>query len=176
MECAGRAGRRRRFRIRQPLKSGVAAALCPRAPNCACHIAPVADNRATSFAMKRIFCLLGLALAISLPAAPFTFNKGDRISIIGNTLADRMQHSGWLETYIHAKNPKHELVFRNLAFPGDTITTRPRSANFGSADQWLTKMKTDVVFMFFGYNESFAGEAGLAKFKTSFKINNSKQM
>jgi len=115
--------------------------------------------------MKKILCLLGLALGLSLPAAPFTFNKGDRISIIGNTLADRMQHSGWLETIIHERFPKHELVYRNLAFPGDTITTRPRSANFGTPDQWLTKLQTDVVFMFFGYNESFAGEAGLPKFK-----------
>ena len=38
---------------------------------------------------------------------------------------------------------------------------RLRSKDFGSPDTWLTKTKTDVVFAFFGYNESFAGEAGL---------------
>ena len=68
---------------------------------------------------------------------------------------------------------------------------RLRSMDFGTPDQWLagnapvpqpqqaatkqrrcaqnrfelTNTKADVVFAFFGYNESFAGEAGLAKFK-----------
>src|SRR4051812_19903354 len=71
---------------------------------------------------------------------------GDRISIIGNTLADRLQHDGWLETYILARFPKHDLVFRNLGFSGDELTTRMRSANFGTPKEWLTKTKTDVLF------------------------------
>jgi len=37
---------------------------------------------------------------------------------------------------------------------------------FGTPDEWLSKEKADVVFAFFGYNESFAGTAGLNKFKT----------
>ena len=32
------------------------------------------------------------------PAAKLEIHKGDHICIIGNTLADRMQHDGWLET------------------------------------------------------------------------------
>ena len=86
----------------------------------------------------------------------------DHISIIGNTLADRMQHDGWLETYLQSRFPKHDLVIRNLGFSGDELTIRLRSANFGTPDEWLTRTKTDVVFAFFGYNESFAGEAGSA--------------
>lgn len=100
------------------------------------------------------------------PDAPrLELKKGDRISLVGNTLADRMQHDGWLETYLQSRFPAQELVFRNLGYSGDELKTRLRSANFGSPDQWLTKTKTDVVFAFFGYNESFAGEAGLANFK-----------
>ena len=45
------------------------------------------------------------------------------------------------------------------------MKTRPRSANFGSTDQWLTKVKADVVFCFFGYNEALRGEPGLAGFR-----------
>ncbi len=45
------------------------------------------------------------------------------------------------------------------------MTVRLRSADFGTPDQWLTKTKADVVFAFFGYNESFAGEEGLEAFK-----------
>jgi azurin len=91
--------------------------------------------------------------------------KGDHVAIVGNALADRMQHSGHLETLIHAKYPQHELVFRNLAVAGDEIATRHRSENFGTPDDWLEKTQADVIFAFFGYVESFKGYDGLEKFK-----------
>jgi putative heme-binding domain-containing protein len=102
-------------------------------------------------------------------APTLKLEKGDHISIIGNTTADRMQHAGWLETFLQSRFPRHELVIRNLGFSADELTIRLRSANFGSPDQWLAKNQTDVVFAFFGYNESFAGEAGLPKFKTDLE-------
>ncbi len=114
--------------------------------------------------------------------AAFALQPNDHISIIGNTLAERMQYDGWLETMIQARYPKHGLVVRNLGFSGDEISTRPRSKNFGTPDEWLsglaqpiggyednrfagTNTKADVVFAFFGYNESYAGEAGLDAFR-----------
>jgi putative heme-binding domain-containing protein len=100
------------------------------------------------------------------PEIRLTIRPGDHISIIGNTLADRMQHDGWLQTYLHSRFPKHQLTIRNLGFSGDELTLRLRSASFGSPDDWLRRNKTDVVFAFFGYNESFAGKEGLAKFKS----------
>jgi putative heme-binding domain-containing protein len=81
--------------------------------------------------------------------------KGDRISLIGNTLADRMQHDGWLEVYLHSRFPEHELTIRHLGFSGDELTLRLRSADFGTPDEWLRRTKADVVLAFFGYNESF---------------------
>jgi putative heme-binding domain-containing protein len=129
------------------------------------------------------------ASAAELPR--FALEKGDHICIIGNTLADRMQHDGWLETFLVARNPQLDLTIRNLGYSADTITTRLRSADFGTPDQWLyakapvpkpeevmdksvvnpnrfekAGTKPDVLFAFFGYNESWAGEPGLAKFKT----------
>ena len=109
--------------------------------------------------------LLGGARAIWAGEASFQFEPNEHVAIIGNALADRMQHHGWLETYIVAKYPNHNLVFRNLAVSGDEVVTRHRSENFGSPDEWLTKVKADVIFAFFGFNESFKGDAGLAKFK-----------
>ena len=76
-----------------------------------------------------------------------------------------MQHHGWLETYIHAIHPKHDLTFRNLGFPGDEVKTRFRSENFGSPEQWLTKTQADVVFCFFGYNEALRGVAGIVGYR-----------
>ncbi len=115
-----------------------------------------------------LLCLL-LAPAALQPAraaaAPLELKPGDHIAIIGNTLADRMQHDGWLETLIVAKFPKADLVFRNLAVAGDEVVLRQRSENFGSPDSWLTKVKASVIFVYFGFNESFRGDAGLAPFK-----------
>jgi putative heme-binding domain-containing protein len=61
--------------------------------------------------------------------------------------------------------PRHALVTRNLGFAGDELTIRLRSAGFGSPEEHLTTHKADVIFAFFGYNESFGGAAGLDKFK-----------
>ncbi|MCE9629516.1 MAG: HEAT repeat domain-containing protein [Planctomycetia bacterium] len=114
-----------------------------------------------------------LAIAATFVAAPATFavdpaltlEKGDHIAIIGNTLADRMQHSGWLETYVHALHPDLDLVFRNLGFSGDELKNRVREDNFGTPDQWLEKVQASVVFCFFGFNEAWRGPAGLDGFK-----------
>ncbi len=108
------------------------------------------------------------APAPAAPAAintPITLNPGERIAIVGNTLADRIQHHNNLETLITQKFPQHNLTFRNLAAAGDELVTRARSKDFGTPDEWLTKVQPNVVFAFFGYNESFAGPEGLPKFK-----------
>lgn len=98
-------------------------------------------------------------------SAPFQLNPGERIAIVGNALGDRMQHHGWLETMMHAQNPTHQLVVRNLAVAGDEVVARARSKDFGTPDEWLAKVQAGTVFAFFGYNESFAGREGLEKFK-----------
>lgn len=97
--------------------------------------------------------------------AKFQLNQGDHICYIGNTLADRMQHFGWLETLVQSRFPQQNLVFRNLGFSADELTVRPRSMNFGDPHQHLAHSRADVVLAFFGYNESFDGEAGLETFR-----------
>src|SRR5436190_5897888 len=98
--------------------------------------------------------LFGLALATAswgIAADKLELKPGDHIAIIGNTLADRMQHSGYFEALIHDKFPRHELVFRNLSMSADAGVTRPRSQDFGTPEEWLTKVQADVVFAFFGF-------------------------
>jgi len=111
-------------------------------------------------------CTLVLAAVSNVTAQPkLELKKGDHIAIIGNTLADRLQHYGHLEATLHYRFPEHNLVVRDLGFSGDTLTERPRSDNFGTPDEWLTKVQADVIFAFFGYNESYAGETGLPQFR-----------
>ena len=123
---------------------------------------------ATAVAGFALFTADGQAFRAAEPersADKVKLHRGDHIAFIGNTLADRMQHDGWVETLLQSRFADLKLVFRNLGFSGDELTLRLRSENFGSPDKWLTDTKTDVVFAFFGYNESFGGEAGLSKFK-----------
>ena len=108
---------------------------------------------------------LVLTFAPARAAEPLTLAPGEHIAIIGNGLADRMQHHGWLETMLHAQHPAHSLVVRNLAFAGDEVANRPRSQDFGTPDEWLQRTQAGVVFAFFGFNESFRGPAGLPEFK-----------
>ncbi len=123
------------------------------------------------FAVVVVACVLPLVVLFvgrgqtTAQPATFTLQPGDRISILGNTLAERMQHDGWLEAYLVTRFPRHDLSIRNLGFSGDELTIRLRSADFGSPDDWLSKHKTDVIFAFFGYNESFGDTQGLPKFK-----------
>src|SRR5262245_64467386 len=107
-----------------------------------------------SFRSSRLLCglcaLFALVPAVAVAQAPkLELKSGDRISVVGNTLADRMQHDGWLDTYIHTRFPRLDLSFRHLGFSGDELTHRIRSASFGSPDEWLTRTKADVVFAFF---------------------------
>ncbi|MFO0842395.1 MAG: PVC-type heme-binding CxxCH protein [Gemmataceae bacterium] len=122
-------------------------------------------------AVTAVVCAVPLAVFLAAraqpagPAARFALEPNDRISILGNTLAERLQHDGWLEAYLATRDPKNQLSVRNLGFSGDELSLRLRSANFGTPDEWLGRHKTDVVFAFFGYNESFADRDGLNKFK-----------
>ena len=109
--------------------------------------------------MFRCCCMAAFLAATVVSPAPtravaIEIEPGDHIAIVGNTLADRMQHDGWLETGLQARFPDHRLIIRNLGFSGDELTLRLRSADFGTPDQWLTRTKSDVVFAFFGYNDT----------------------
>ncbi len=119
--------------------------------------------------LPRFVAIAGLlgGAALNIPdshAANFSFNSGDHICLIGNSLAERMQHHGWLETLVQSQSPDKNLVFRNLGFPGDQVDKRPRSKGFMSHGDYLKHCEADVIFVMFGYNEAYRGEAGIATF------------
>ena len=113
-----------------------------------------------------VIAVLGSAQLRAAAPEKLDLPSGTRVALIGNALADRMQHDGYFETLVQAQFPDRNLVFRNLAVAGDEVVTRHRSENFGSPDDWLRKVQADVILAFFGFNESFKGAAGLPQFKT----------
>ena len=116
--------------------------------------------------------------------------KGSHISLIGGNLGSRMINYDYFETEMHVRYPENSLVIRNMCDGGDTPGFRPHASrnlpwafagaekfqteyaknsgsegHFDYPDQWLTRLKTDVIIAFFGFSESFQGKAGLANFK-----------
>lgn len=115
-------------------------------------------------------CFFSATLSISAKEIhKISLDKGDRICLVGNSLAERMQHHGWLETFFQNRLADKNLVFRNLGFPGDQVALRPRSKNFMAHGDYLKHCRADVIFIMFGYNESFLGEAGLRDFKGNLR-------
>jgi len=109
-------------------------------------------------AVARHSAVLALVLVAACGAPPVALGPGDHIVIVGNALADRMQHDGWLEAHLQAEFPSLRLVIRNQGFTGDRVDHRPRSEGFPTADEYLALSRASVIFAMFGYNESYAGD------------------
>jgi hypothetical protein len=121
-------------------------------------------------------CLLALAApAAAQPAtrAPasesIALARGDRIVLIGNTFAERMLFFPHLEVLLTALRPADSLTFRNLGWSGDEVALRPRPLGFGDLRTHLAEQRADVILAAFGMNESFAGAAGLPRFRTDLE-------
>jgi len=55
----------------------------------------------------------------SISSASFSFQPKDRIALVGDTLLEREQTWGYLESSITSRHPAHDLTFRNFAWSGD---------------------------------------------------------
>lgn len=111
------------------------------------------------------FTAIALAPPPGSAAGLLDLRAGDRIAFIGNTMAERMQLFNHFETLLMTRFAGLNLVVRNLGWSGDTTTLQPRPLGFGAEPTHLYRQKADVIFAFFGLNESFEGEAGLARFE-----------
>ncbi len=117
-------------------------------------------------------------------------SKDDHIVLIGNNMASRMINFGHFETDLLLRYPDSLLFIRNMGDGGNTPGFRPHSSrktpwafpgaenfqtdlaqksgsigHFKYPDEWLTDLKADIILAFFGYNESFEGDAGLENYK-----------
>ena len=103
--------------------------------------------------MRRLssFFSLVLTIFVFLPtlAAQVDLQKGDRIVFIGSNTAERFQYFGYWEALLQAQFKDMNLSVRNQGFNGDEVRFRPRSLDFGTPDDHLTRAKADVIFAFF---------------------------
>ena len=118
--------------------------------------------------MKKLSALLLAIVAAGASAAEAStlqLRRGDRICLVGNTFAERLQLFGYFESGLLAAFPDLDLSVRNLAWSADEAALRPRPLDFGAVDRHLEAQGADVVLLFYGANESFAGSEGLPAFR-----------
>ena len=136
-----------------------------------------------TLALAALFSLAGRAsdgdldprLRVGLTAQPaeprFELQDGDRIVWIGSTIVEREQRYGFWETALHAAFPDKQFTHRNLGWSGDTVYGDARAGfetpakGFKDLVKLTLDLKPTVIFVSYGANESFEGEAGLSKFE-----------
>jgi len=113
-----------------------------------------------------------------------------RVAILGNTLVHRAADFGYLELEFARLFSKEDLVFRNLGWPGDTVTGSAR-VEFGPGEEetsvWerpdrkataygftkimrsLKRVQPHVLFIAYGSNAVFADEGGLVEFRAGLE-------
>ena len=112
-------------------------------------------------------CLIPLLLCATpaRSAEPFEFQQDDVVAIFGNGLADRMQHTPWVEAVLQSQLEGKNVSFRNMSFSGDMVNRRPRNKGFTNDEEYLQHVAPSVVFLMYGYNESFNGPEGADKYR-----------
>jgi hypothetical protein len=120
--------------------------------------------------------------------------KGNHIVLIGNNLGSRMMNFGHFETELQLRYADSLLFIRNMCDGGNTPGFRPHSSrnspwafpgaekfqtelaepsgsigHFETEDEWLNRLKADIIIAFFGYNESFQGKEGLENYKAELQ-------
>ena len=122
--------------------------------------------------MKKFWLSL---LSITLPASAVTFEDNDTVVLLGNTVIERAQKYGHLETAISLSAGKNNLKFRNLGWSGDTVfgTARsyfgPPKEGFDRLKSDLTELKPNVVIVCYGAVAAFDGEKGLPEFISGYE-------
>lgn len=120
------------------------------------------------------FTLLLLIAGLARAGDKFELLDGDRIALVGDTLIEREQESGWLETEMAADFPDRRFIVRNLGWSADTPAGISR-ASFDFADPnktfnllatEISQTKPTVVVLGYGMASSFSGQAGLTQFKS----------
>jgi glucose/arabinose dehydrogenase/azurin len=121
--------------------------------------------------MPRILVLIILLAALIAPAQTSGFSSVAPLSnngylLYGSGLAVRLQEHGYFEAFLQLADAGNELQVRSLSYTGDQVHYRLRPSKFSAhLNRLLNVWKGKNVLLFFGQNEAFDGEAGLARFE-----------
>jgi lysophospholipase L1-like esterase len=126
--------------------------------------------RRTSVAAAALACLILARQFAAADQPKLTLPEKSVIAWIGNTLVERDIAHGYLETRLLTAFPDRPIVFRNLGWSGDTVRGEARAGfgkpidGFNHLAKHVAELKPNVILLYYGLNESFAGPAGLDAF------------
>ena len=124
--------------------------------------------------MKKLFSFIVLCQILLLSswasAEKLTFQDQDMVVLLGNTVIERAQKHGHLETSLTLAAGEKKLRIRNLGWSGDTVYGDARSY-FGPPQRGFNRLKTDltelkpnVIIICYGAVAAFEGKTGLPHF------------
>ena len=108
-------------------------------------------------------------------SARLELKDGDRVVLLGGTFIEREGQFGFLETALTTAWPDRRVTFRNLGWSGDTVWAEsrgifdPAQVGYNRLLELVKELKPTLIILAYGQNESFAGEAGVAKFVTQYE-------
>lgn len=106
---------------------------------------------------------------------PFELLDGDRVVLLGGTFFERAQRYGYLETAMQLRFPDRKFSVRNLGWSGDTVFAEsrgifdPPAKGYARMIDQVKGLKPTVIFLHYGGNESFNGEAYLDTFVKQYE-------
>ncbi len=81
-----------------------------------------------------------------------------RIALVGNSTAERMNLFGHFESRLQIRFADRQPVFRNFGWPADAVDVQQRPGNYTQIDDPFLVFHPNLLLCFFGFNESFAGD------------------
>jgi putative heme-binding domain-containing protein len=107
---------------------------------------------------------------IKLARGSFELLDGDRVAFVGDTLIEREQQYGFIETMLTARFPDRHVIFRNLGWSADTprgvsrAGFDPPEAGFERLKEQIAAFKPTVVFLGYGMASSLDGPPPASEF------------
>ena len=88
----------------------------------------------------------------------------DRVVFIGNTFTERDIQHNYLETLLTIAYADRNVTFRNMGWSGDTVFVPARAGSGPNKGidllvDYVKELRPTVLFVSYGMNESFEGEA-----------------
>ena len=99
----------------------------------------------------------------------FELRQNERVVMLGNGYFERDAGSSYLETLLTCRYYDGDITFRNLGWPGDTVNVQLRPRNFPSLQESVAAQRPNVIFVTYGMNEAFDGDAGLEPFRAGYE-------
>ncbi len=91
--------------------------------------------------------------------ATLAIEPNQRIVLVGNSLAERMNLYGNFEAKLQFRFADKRPIVRNFGWPADEVGEQQRPGNYTLIDDPLEVYSPDLFLCFFGFNESFAGSS-----------------